>query len=137
MSVLPGSASRQGPVMVSFRAERGIWRGGAEPPIAQVPPLRIRRLDEGNSLRPAPRLDLLFSSKRRLNICRGLVVNEDAYVVLLSEPFDQFLFVLVETAFQVVGHSRVEGARSVRHDVNVIRCHHPLPRFLSSFARSE
>src|SRR3972149_3024381 len=51
VAALLGMTDTTPPRILSFRAKRGIWRrGGAEPAIAHVPPLRIGGFDERDSL---------------------------------------------------------------------------------------
>jgi hypothetical protein len=107
--------------VLSFRATRrislwslgspGVCRLASVPPGAQVLPVTIYRLDQGNLPHACPAFDLLFSADRGPDITEGLVIHQAADVVACGESFLQFVPVLQHPSFEIVCHPRVQGAR--------------------------
>jgi hypothetical protein len=67
---------------------------------------------------------------RGADIATALIIDEAVEVVFSSEAGEEFALVLKDAAHQVARHARVERARIVGHDVNVVRLHSvPLAQF--------
>ena len=52
-------------------------------------------------------LDLLFALNGRTNISEFLVIYKPMNSVVLREPRDEASFMLGNSAFQIVGHTRI------------------------------
>jgi hypothetical protein len=73
---------------------------------------------------PIPFLHLLFPLQRERYILILLIVYESMDAVLLSESFNNVIFVLVYPSCQVICHSYVESAISPAcHNVDIITVH--------------
>ena len=77
---------------LSSLASRGIC--SSEPPIAQVQPYWVSRLDQSNLLRTSPRLDLFFARDRCTNAAEVFVIHQPVHVVPCGKARKKLLLVL-------------------------------------------
>jgi hypothetical protein len=66
---------------------------------------------------------LLLPLDRGANLTTTLVIDQAVEVLFLGETGEELVFVLKNPAQQIVGHTCVERAGVVGHDINVIRLH--------------
>jgi len=99
----------------------------------QVPPRGINRNDQRDFLASHPSLDRLFALNRVPDILEALKVNQPVEFISRRKTGPHPHFVLAYSAYEVVGHARIECLRSIGHDVNKVRSR-PM-RLHRSFAR--
>jgi hypothetical protein len=87
---------------------------------AEVAPGGVGSFDEKDFFVAAPAFELLFAGDGVVNVGEGLKINEFGRVVLRAEAGEEFLFVLRDAGFEVVGDAGVEDAGSAGHDIDVV-----------------
>jgi hypothetical protein len=86
--------------------------------VAQVPPLRVALLDEGNFFLSLPTLQLFFASDRGRNLPIGFVIKQAVNLIVGCEPARDMLFVLSHAEGQVAGDADVQRAADAAEDAN-------------------
>jgi hypothetical protein len=86
---------------------------------AEVVPVGIERLDQGDFLGAAPLFDFFFTRYCRANVGVGLEPDEFGDVVLFCEAREDFCLVLANAVRQVAGYAKVEDAGLAGHEVDV------------------
>src|SRR5262249_16199947 len=106
---------------LSFRGalRRGTCPGGV-PFLDEVLPLRVPRFDEGDLLRAAKPLDLLFPRDRVEYVRRRLEIDEPIHPILPRDPGTESFLVFVHPPRDVVRDAGVESLRPVRRDVDPV-----------------
>ncbi len=90
------------------------------PRFTQIIPSRIHRLNQSNLFLSSPSLDFLLAFKCRTHVICRLEKNQPVNVVRLCKSINEFLLVLVEAAFQIVGHANIKPSRFTGKQVNKI-----------------
>src|SRR5919199_3661930 len=90
---------------------------------AQVLPPRISTLDQGYFLSSEPAFELLFASNGSENMRDDFEVHQLRNVVFAGETWHQFMLVLVDASFQVIGHADIQRSRVISHNVDVELVH--------------
>ena len=90
----------------------GMTEGAVRPELespgeTQVFPGRVDGLNEVHLLGAPPSLDLLLALECRVDVVRGFAVDESMGPIALAESWQQSVFVFVDSARKVAGHSRV------------------------------
>jgi hypothetical protein len=82
--------------------------GEYSPIFAQVIPLWVEGANQGEFFLSGPAFELLFAGNGSIYVVGLFEVDEAVEVITSGEAFDQFLFVLRDTASEIAGYADVE-----------------------------
>jgi hypothetical protein len=91
-------------------------------PIEEITPIRIILLNQPNLPIPPPLLDVLFSRDRVFRIIAYLIPNKPIYAIPRREARNSLLFVLVDTANEIVRNADIQrSVLAARQQIDVKR----------------
>jgi len=115
--------------VLSSRINRGICSAGSQdvhvceasiPTVAEVPPIRVCLLDQPELFCSGPVFNLFFSGACTVNVAERFQVDQRIDPVTEREALDLARSMLLDSSFDIVGEPDVQGARLVRHDVDIV-----------------
>jgi hypothetical protein len=93
------------------------------PALAQVLPVGVHRIDQGDLLLTPPFLDLFFSLYCRNGVAYHFEVKQPVNLVFVREAGYQVTLMLMDSFSDIACYPNIKSARFARHDVHVVVLH--------------
>ena len=58
-----------------------------------------------------------------MNVVSDLVIDQSSDLILAGESLHEFVLVLIDAPFKVIGHACIERVGAIGHDVHVVLLH--------------